>query len=88
MSVVILGEGLGGIFVVARWEILLEPRVSIINWRDCTVFVEVRTSAVAFSKTNKRKRRDAGEENDEGVATLGGIRLFTLRLNTGTVSME
>ena len=50
--------------------------------------MEVRTSSVAFSKTNTWEGRNAGEENDAGVATLGGVRLFTLRLNTGTVAVE
>ena len=50
--------------------------------------MEVRTSSIAFSKENVREGRDAAEENNAGSATLGGVRLFTWRLNTGTVAME
>ena len=50
--------------------------------------MEVGTSPVAFSKANTKEGRDAGEGNDAGVATLDGVRLFTLRLNIGTVSVE
>ena len=88
MGVVITGEGLGGMFVVTRGERLLGPRASIINWRNCAKFMEVRTTSVVFSKANVREERDAREGNNAGVATLGGVRLFTLRLNTGPVVVE
>ena len=50
--------------------------------------MEVRTSSVAFSKANVREGRDAGEKNDAGLATLGGVRLFAWRLNTGNEVVE
>ena len=50
--------------------------------------MKVNTSSVVFSKGNAREGRDAGEESDAGVATLGGVRLLTLRLNTGTVAVD
>ena len=50
--------------------------------------MEVRTSSVAFSKANVREGRDAGEKNDAGLATLGGVRLLVWRLITGAVAVE
>ena len=88
LGVVITGDGLGGIFVVTRGELLLGPRASIINWRNYVAFMEVRTSSVVFSKANVREGRDVGKDNDAGVATLGGVRLYTLRLSTGTEMLE
>ena len=50
--------------------------------------MKVNTSSVVFSKGNVREGRDAGEKNDAGLATLGGVRLFAWRLNTGNEVME
>ena len=74
--------------MVTWGERLLGPRASIINWRNYAAFMEVRTSSVALSKANVREGRDAGKKNDAGLATLGGVRLFAWRLNTGNEVVE
>ena len=50
--------------------------------------MEVVTPSVEFSKENAKEGRDAREERDTCLATLGGVGLFTCRLNTGNLAVE